>query len=160
VGREIYDGFRAGCFKPINASSDRRKAALAKALRGKRTNLHRKYDHPDPPNLWVGVSMKNSKKKALSWACSLAVCLVAAACDDGKAQKAQQAAFMAEIHDQVVKDSMVQYNMVKRQGGPIDRCVHAGLVAAAYLQAKDESNYATWKTVERTDCEAAGMPPQ
>jgi hypothetical protein len=27
----------------------------------------------DPPNLWVGVSMKNSKKKALSWACSLAV---------------------------------------------------------------------------------------
>lgn len=46
MGREIYDGFRAGRFKPINASSDRRKAALAKALRGKRTNLHRKYDHP------------------------------------------------------------------------------------------------------------------
>jgi hypothetical protein len=102
--------------------------------------------------------MKNLKVKAISWACSLTICLGIAACDDGKAQKAQQAAFMAEIHAQVVKDSVTQYNMVKRQGGPIDRCVHAGLVAAAYLQAKDEPNYASWKSVERTDCEAAGMP--
>ncbi|WP_454909719.1 hypothetical protein [Variovorax gossypii] len=104
--------------------------------------------------------MKNSKEKALWWASSLAMGIALAACDDGKAQKAQQIAFMDEIYQQVVKDSVDQYNIVKRQGGPIERCVRAGLVAAAYLQARDESKYAAWKSVERTDCEAAGVLPE
>jgi hypothetical protein len=81
-------------------------------------------------------------------------CLAVAACDG----KAQQAALMDDIYKQVVNDSIVQYNMVKRQGSAIDLCVHAGLVSAAYLQAKDEPRYASWKQTERSDCAAAGMP--
>ena len=40
----------------------------------------------------------------------------------------------------------------------MDQCAHAGLVAATYLQAKDQSSYANWKAVERRDCDAAGVP--
>ncbi|MBT2304812.1 hypothetical protein J7E70_30805 [Variovorax paradoxus] len=86
----------------------------------------------------------------------VAVCGTLTACDG----KAQQAAAMDEIYRQVVDDTVTQYNMVKRQGGPIDICVHAGLVAAAYLQAKDEPGYATWKDRQKADCETAGMPSQ
>jgi hypothetical protein len=32
------------------------------------------------------------------------------------------------------------------------------MVVAAYLQAKDETNYAAWKKTEIADCKAAGMP--
>ncbi|OAK66912.1 hypothetical protein A3K87_05040 [Variovorax paradoxus] len=85
-----------------------------------------------------------------------AVCFAIVACDG----KAQQAAVLEDIYQQVVDDSIVQYNMVKRQGSAIDLCVHAGLVSAAYLQAKDEPHYASWKQTERTDCAAAGMPQQ
>jgi hypothetical protein len=42
-----------------------------------------------------------------------------------------------------------EYEIANRHGSKIDICVHAGLVAAAYLQAKDESNYQRWKSVER-----------
>jgi len=34
----------------------------------------------------------------------------------------------------------------------------AGLVSAAYLQAKDEANYNKWKEIEKEDARAAGMP--
>jgi len=40
----------------------------------------------------------------------------------------------------------------------VPKCVHAGMVAAAYLQAKDQGSYARWKEVERQDCNAAGVP--
>jgi len=36
--------------------------------------------------------------------------------------------------------------------------VHAGLVAASYLQAKDEANYGIWKQTESKDCSRAGIP--
>ena len=65
---------------------------------------------------------------------------------------------MRTIEQQVATDSEVQYNITKQSGTAIDQCVHAGMVAAAYLQAKDQSSYATWKAVERRDCDAAGVP--
>ena len=37
----------------------------------------------------------------------------------------------------------------------MDACENGGFVAAAYL-AKDETNYAKWKAVEKADCGAAG----
>lgn len=77
-----------------------------------------------------------------------------AACDG----RTRQEEVLEEIYKQVVDDAIAQYNMVKRQGSAIDVCVHAGLVSAAYLQAKDEPHYASWKQTERADCEAAGMP--
>jgi hypothetical protein len=65
---------------------------------------------------------------------------------------------MQDIEDKVAKDAVDQYDIAARSGNAIDRCVHAGLVAAGYLQAKDEAHYKTWKATERRDCRAAGMP--
>lgn len=62
------------------------------------------------------------------------------------------------IEEQVAQDTVDQYNIAKRQGDPIQICVQAGLVAAAYLQAEDEPNYNRWKAIEEEDCEAAGVP--
>lgn len=62
------------------------------------------------------------------------------------------------IQNQVADDSVKQYQIAKRNGSPIDACVQAGLVTAAYLQAKDEPNYQRWKEVEKADCERAGVP--
>jgi hypothetical protein len=44
------------------------------------------------------------------------------------------------IETKVAQDSVQEYEIANRHGSKIDICVHAGLVAAAYLQAKDESN--------------------
>lgn len=65
---------------------------------------------------------------------------------------------MADIHSQVAADAVAQYEIAKRQGDPIQVCVQAGLVSAAYLQAKDEPHYMAAKTTEKADCARAGMP--
>lgn len=64
---------------------------------------------------------------------------------------------MQKIEDQVATDAVNQYNIAKKSSDPIQICVQAGLVAAAYLQAKDESNYLAWKETEKADCKRAGM---
>jgi hypothetical protein len=61
------------------------------------------------------------------------------------------------LQDKVASDYVQQYEMAKRNGSPMDVCVLAGFVSAAYLQAKDEPNYAKWKQIERTDCAKAGV---
>jgi hypothetical protein len=58
---------------------------------------------------------------------------------------------------QVVNDSIKEYNIASRSGSSMDACVHAGIVAAAYLQAKDETNYRSWKSREEGDCRRAGL---
>lgn len=72
-------------------------------------------------------------------------------------QKAQDDA-IADIHNQVAEDAVAQYEMVERHGSVIEKCVHAGLVSAAYLQAKDEEKYRFWKVIEDLACATAGMP--
>ncbi|MCT7466488.1 hypothetical protein N5T78_07860 [Aliarcobacter cryaerophilus] len=64
---------------------------------------------------------------------------------------------MDSIYRQVINDSIEQYEMVKRQGDPIEQCVYAGLVVASYLQAKDEEGYRIWKKIEKNDCAKAGI---
>lgn len=65
---------------------------------------------------------------------------------------------MQDIHRQVIDDAVTQYNITARQGTDVDRCVHAGLVAEAFLQAHQEVGYQEWKKVQHTDCKAAGVP--
>jgi hypothetical protein len=69
----------------------------------------------------------------------------------------QTADQMQKIENQVANDAVNQYQIAKRQGNPIQVCVQAGLVSAAYLQAKDETNYRQWKTTESEDCKRAGV---
>lgn len=65
---------------------------------------------------------------------------------------------MGRIEQQVAGDQVQQYGIAKRGGSSMEACVHAGMVAAAYIQAKDEGNYRRWKEIERGDCAAAGLP--
>lgn len=65
---------------------------------------------------------------------------------------------MDNIYTQVADDAVAQYEIAKRQGDPIQTCVQAGMVSAAYLQAQDESSYNKWKAIEKADCAQAGMP--
>jgi hypothetical protein len=64
---------------------------------------------------------------------------------------------MQQIERRVAADAVKQYEIAKRNGNPIDAYVHAGMVAAAYLQAKDEENYKKWKAIESAEARRAGM---
>lgn len=64
---------------------------------------------------------------------------------------------LSTIENKVTADAVEQYQIAKRDGNRVDVCVHAGLVKAAYLQAKDEENYKAWVRTERTDCAEAGV---
>lgn len=62
------------------------------------------------------------------------------------------------LESKVAKDAETQYGIASRSGTLIDRCVHAGFVAATYLQSKNEGKYQQWKSQEATDCLIAGVP--
>lgn len=64
---------------------------------------------------------------------------------------------MQDITNKVAADAVAQYGIASRNGSPIDICVQAGMVSAAYLQAKDEANYQRWKQTEKSDCSKAGI---
>lgn len=65
----------------------------------------------------------------------------------------------SSIYRRVAADAVAQYRIVERsRGSALDLCVQAGLVAAAYLQAQNESQYREWKGVERRNCRIAGVP--
>lgn len=65
---------------------------------------------------------------------------------------------MKQIVEKVAVDAEIQYGIAQRNGSAMDRCVQAGIAAAAQLQAKNEVAYATWKKVEAVDCQEAGVP--
>jgi len=64
---------------------------------------------------------------------------------------------MDNIYGKVSSDAVAQYGIAKRNGNAMDACVQAGIVAAAFLQSKDEANYAKWKATEKDDCKLAGL---
>lgn len=66
--------------------------------------------------------------------------------------RAATASTMSDIYYQVANDAVSQYEIAKRSGTKPEVCFHAGMVAAAYLQAKDEPNYKAWKATEKSDC--------
>ena len=68
-----------------------------------------------------------------------------------------RSSFEQNVYEKVSSDAVDQYNIAKRQGDPIQVCVQAGMVSAAYLQEKNESSYQQWKATEKADCARAGM---
>lgn len=65
----------------------------------------------------------------------------------------QTAKDIQEIHNKVAADTLEQYQIAKRGGDKTQICVQAQILAAAYLQAKDEPNYQRWSAQSKTDCE-------
>jgi hypothetical protein len=104
-----------------------------------------------------GVAPKN-KSNTISTVLGGVVALFAVWFYLGGGLEQQAAKEMGNIERQVADDSVKQYEIAKNSGTTIDRCTHAGMVAAAYLQAKDDANYKLWKQTEKTDCRSAGLP--
>ncbi|MDW3024686.1 MAG: zinc ribbon domain-containing protein [Alphaproteobacteria bacterium] len=50
-----------------------------------------------------------------------------------------------------------EYELIAAGGESIQKCVQAGFVAEAYLQAQDEDGYNRWKEIETADCMAVGL---
>ena len=69
----------------------------------------------------------------------------------------QAAKQMQTIEKQVAEDAIKQYEIAKSSGNAMDTYVHAGMVAASYLQAKDEVNYKKWKEIEKKEAKNAGI---
>jgi hypothetical protein len=68
--------------------------------------------------------------------------------------------FSANLHyaQRVTADEFeAQYNLTTKGGNAMDRCVRAGLVAEAHLQAQNFREYENWKDQERRDCRRAGL---
>lgn len=65
--------------------------------------------------------------------------------------------FGGGIQKKVAFDMTQQYNIAKKGDDAIQTCVQAGIVAASYLQARDELKYQEWKEIERNDCRKAGI---
>ena len=55
------------------------------------------------------------------------------------------------------EDLESQYRLMGSESSEMDKCVQAGIVAQAWLQAEDQGNYRTWKATEKSHCEAAGI---
>jgi hypothetical protein len=83
---------------------------------------------------------------ALSLSCALG-------CEQKIAEKLE-----LDAYAKVTADAVAQYGIAKRSGDKMQTCAQAGLVSAAYLQAKDEPKFNEWKATEKADCAAAGMP--
>lgn len=55
------------------------------------------------------------------------------------------------INDKVAQDFIDQYYIAKKHGSAMEASVYAGLVCAAFLQAKDEENYKKWKKIHEIE---------
>jgi hypothetical protein len=63
-----------------------------------------------------------------------------------------------QVTQQVTDDAVKEYDIAKRNGTAMEAYVHAGFVAEAYLQAKDEANYKKWVAIRKSEAARAGMP--
>jgi hypothetical protein len=61
------------------------------------------------------------------------------------------------LPNKAIDDQVQQYNWAVKAGSQTDRCVQAGFVASAYIQAKDEPNYQAWSGIRNNECKAAGI---
>lgn len=104
-----------------------------------------------------GVTPKNATSVIKTIAGALLILVFGLYFFGGGVEK-HAASEMNKIGAQVATDAVAQYQIAKREGDKMQICVQAGFVAAAYLQAKDEANYQTWKTTEKGDCKKAGLP--
>jgi hypothetical protein len=65
---------------------------------------------------------------------------------------------VAVTPNRAVDDQVLQYSWAVKAGTQNDRCIQAGFVASAYIQAKDEPNYQAWSGIRNNECKAAGIP--
>jgi competence protein ComGC len=57
----------------------------------------------------------------------------------------------------VAEDQIKAYNIAIESGNKMDAYVQAGIIKAAYLQAKDEEGYKKWSEIEAALSKELGM---
>ena len=60
------------------------------------------------------------------------------------------------VEDAVAVQYVQRYMIAYRAGDTAQTCAHAGLAAAAYLQAKNEEAYRKWSKTRDDDCRRIG----
>lgn len=65
--------------------------------------------------------------------------------------------YMEENAYKVAADYIEKYEIALIQGDEMQICVQAGLVSAAFLNAKDQEQYNKWKSIEANRCQEAGI---
>jgi hypothetical protein len=105
----------------------------------------------------MGVDKKTSSTQAIF---GLVIVAASAWYFFGGGMEKQAGKDLEAIEKTVASDAVTQYQIAKRNGSAMDACVQAGMVSAAFLQAKDEGSYKTWKATEKADCATAGVPGQ
>jgi hypothetical protein len=103
-----------------------------------------------PGGFMAEIANQNGGNNAVKGIISLCVLVGGAWFFFGGGLEQQASHDMSNIEKKVATDAVEEYRIAER----------SGLVAAAYIQAKDEENYRVWKRTERTDCDAAGVPAQ
>jgi hypothetical protein len=119
----------------------------------------RQYQHPSTKCPHCGVGNPAASPGVLAFGALLTVGLLGGMVWYlflGGLEK-QAAGTMRDITAQVAGDAVDQYQIAAKSGTDMDKCVQAGFVVASFLQAKDDSSYAKWQTVQAKDCAAAGV---
>ncbi len=62
------------------------------------------------------------------------------------------------IREQFFADAIERYEIAKRSGSAIDAYTQASLIAASYLEVKDEVNYEKWRKIQAHEGFRAGLP--
>jgi hypothetical protein len=84
--------------------------------------------------------------------------LLLCACDEITAQESKAAIKQVDVMMvTIAQDEITQYQIAKRAKDKMHMCLQAGLVAAAYMQAKDETRWNQWRATEKADCHRAGL---
>lgn len=63
---------------------------------------------------------------------------------------------LQDSRNKAAADAVAQFDLIKKNSGSVlDYCVQAGLVATAYLKARDNRRYREWKRDEEYYCSLA-----
>lgn len=103
--------------------------------------------------------MSGEKKKhpVIAGILTIAILLIAGSYFFGGGVEKQALKSTESLYSKVAADQEESYRIAKESGSAIDAYVQAGIVAAGYLQAKDEVNYKKWKAIEKEEAKLAGM---
>jgi len=65
---------------------------------------------------------------------------------------------MNKIFRQTALEEERKFKLVYESGSKMDMCIHAGIVAEAWLEANNAEKYKEWKETHKKACKAAGLP--
>ena len=57
-----------------------------------------------------------------------------------------------QINQKVALDAVQQFDIAQKTASNPELCAQAGLVEAAFLQAKDAANYQKWQSIKKQHC--------